>query len=166
MSSNWDSGGWDSGSFASDAETASSARDSGSSAWGSQTSGWESETSGWESDDFVYSGSSLLKPPSPAPLYAAAGASGAGLVIGALLLTAGRPPTTMGAGLALLGWIMSGIVAVLLVTVYQSQELRASASSYYKPPPGAAFRRTLPLLLGAVGVVLNSLFFAYWLATR
>lgn len=145
MTSNWDSGDWDASSYATDPNTVSSA---------------------WDSDDFSYTGSSLLKPPSPAPLYAAATAAGAGVVVGAFLLLAGLPPTTLGAGLAFLGWLLSGIAAVLLITVYQSKELRASASSYYSPPPGAAFRRTLPLLLGGIGVVLNAVFFAYWLATR
>ena len=63
-----------------------------------------------------------------------------------------------------LGWVLSGVIAVLAVARYQSIDLSRATSAFYAPNPGASALRLVVLISGAVGVVITSYVFATWLA--
>lgn len=64
----------------------------------------------------------------------------------------------------IVGWVLSGVVAVLAVARYQSIDLRKATSAFYAPNPSAAVLRLVVLIIGAIGVVVTSYVFATWLA--
>ena len=96
-------------------------------------------------------------------LYAALASASVGLVIGVVLrfMISGRP-SGVTVDVAVVGWLLSGVVAVLGVAAYQRQDLASAASMTYAPHPSAALLRLLPLVIGAVGVVLCSWYLADW----
>ena len=76
-------------------------------------------------------------------------------------MISGRP-SGVTVAVAVVGWLLSGVVAVLGVAAYQRQDLASAASMTYAPHPSAALLRLLPLVIGAVGVVLCSWYLADW----
>lgn len=138
---------------------------------GATTPRWDS--SGWEDDQasgltgWEAGATAAYQPPAPTPvtgLRFALAAASLGVVIGLALAFLVDRPTPLTAAMAVVAWLLAGIVPVLSVAGYQRIELRRAASIYYRPDPSAAPLRTAALALGVVGVVLNSLHFSEWLA--
>ena len=97
-------------------------------------------------------------------LNLAAAAAVLGLIIGVVLLVTVSDPSVMTVAVAVVGWLLSGIVAVLGVAAYQSKELIRSANVWHVPHASAAIMRLLPLIVGTLGVIANAYFIARWVA--
>lgn len=136
--------------------------------------GWgqdEQERSGWDApaprpssnglwaDDYETVVFRPSRAPSPVMLYAAVASAVLGLGLG---LGLGRSYGLV----ALLGWLLAGILTVVLVAAYQSKDLKAATSMWYVPNRAATGLRLAALALGTIGVVVNSYYFAHWLASR
>lgn len=127
--------------------------------------GWEDDTTagpGWGADT-----SPEYLAPAPAPitgLWAALVAAALGTLTGLALTFLVDQPTRLTAAMAVVAWLLAGIVPVLAVASYQRVDLRRAASIYYRPHPTAAPLRTIVLIVGTIGVVLNALHFSEWLA--
>ena len=125
----------------------------------------------FSSDDDYGAVSIDYTPPRSTPLtmlYLAVGAAVAGLLIGLVvnyLISDRATGATVTA--AALGWLLAGVVAVLGVARFQLQEMKnAVASTFYTPNASAALLRIVPLVIGAVGVILTSYYIADWVARR
>lgn len=128
--------------------------------WGETTP--SGPAAGWEVAD-----QRSYQPPAPAPvtgLWVAFGAAATAVVIGLGLTFLVERPTTLTAAIAVVAWLLAGIVPVLAVASYQRIDLRRAASIYYRPNPTASPLRSTVLVLGVIGVVLNALHFSEWLA--
>lgn len=65
------------------------------------------------------------------------------------------------------GWLLCAVGDVLLVAVFQMRDLRAAAESMaYRPSSASGALRVIALAVAAVGIVLNSMAIAHWVATR
>lgn len=116
--------------------------------------------SGWgDAADLPISTPSTVVKPSPLLLY---GAVGVGLLSVLLALVAGRNSGPV----ALVGWLLAGVVAIVLVALQQERDLKAALSVWYVPDGSIQVVRWVALAVIVVGVVLNSIFFAQWVATR
>lgn len=101
--------------------------------------------------------------PEPASVLPLLGGTVAALVGIAVYFVADREDI----GLSAIGWLFSAVISVICVGVYQSNDLKgASSSMVYTSNESANFLRFLPLGLGVIGIVLNSIHIASWVATR
>lgn len=102
------------------------------------------------------------------PLWISMGFAAAGAATGfyVLVTTGFAREVVPGAAVTMvvIGWLLSGLVAVGALAVYQRQDLRKASSAFYAPNPAAASLRIAVLVTGAIGVVINSYVFATWLA--
>lgn len=151
--------------------------------WGSPepTNGLESQSDwdGWSGtqtgsiagDDgwggFDDDGFQPLKATSMTPLWIAMGCASMGAILGLyeLVTTDFARAVFFGTTVAVvaLGWLLSGLLAVAAMAVYQRQDLRKATSAFYAPNPAAASLRIAVVVTGAIGVVVNSYVFATWL---
>lgn len=127
--------------------------------------GWEDDTTagpGWGADI-----TAEYQPPAPAPitgLWFALAAAAVGALTGLALTFLVDQPNRLTAAMAVVAWLLAGIVPVLALAGYQRVDLRRAASIYYRPNPNAAMLRTIVLVIGAIGVALTALHFSEWLA--
>lgn len=142
----WESGagspGWDSG---------------GSGGWGG-AGGSSSEWGGWQPE-----GDSAFALPSPVSVLPLIGA----IVCGALGIVLSRFGSATNVVAPIIGWLLCTFGDVLAVAWYQRRDLSAAFDSMnYRPAGSAGVLRTIALVLGAIGIVANSLAIAHWAATR
>lgn len=109
--------------------------------------------------------------PRPVPLtvlWVGLVAAAVGLLLGVYVLFTSNyatdPLSSAAVTAIVLGWVLSGVVAVLAVARYQSIDLLKATSAFYAPNSGASALRLVVLIIGAVGVVITSYVFATWLA--
>lgn len=103
-----------------------------------------------------------------APLWLAMGCASMGVLLGAYaLITTGFASEVISNRtilLVILGWLLSGLLCVVALAVYQRQDLKRATSAFYSPNPAAASLRIAVLVAGTLGVLINSYVFATWLA--
>lgn len=103
-------------------------------------------------------------------LWIGLGSAVVGLALGALVMVLANFKLetlgTLAVALTVLGWLLSGTLAVVALAGYQRLDLRAATSAYYTAEPTAIALRTTVLVVGAIGVILNAYVFATWLAGR
>lgn len=130
--------------------------------WGAPSAVPAAGAGGWQNG--VWPGASdenvvfqPVAPNSTLPLYVALGVSMVGLAAG-LLLHHGW--------FLILSWWASGLLPVALLAVYQVKDLRAATSMWYVPNSSATVLRVAILACGVLGVLVNTFFFAHWLAAQ
>lgn len=131
---------------------------------GSSSGQFNEPQDAWSDPSWTSGGTTVPAANSLAQLWLALAVAGFGLAMGIGLVVMAPRPTLVNALAAVVAWLLSGIVSVLAVSAYQARALRLAASAYFVPDPSARTLRLLPLVVGAVGVVVNSYYFANWLA--
>ncbi len=100
------------------------------------------------------------RPASVVPLLAAIAVG----VLGAAMSWLSSPTSVIA---PVTGWLLCAVGDVLLVAAFQMRDLRAAAESMaYRPSAASGPLRVLALAVAAVGIVLNSMAIAHWVATR